>query len=392
MPIDWTIKSRMILSAARFENGTSWLSTAMLVPKSWSRCNWTVGAHLDEISIFSQPWFVDIAYRKNLRVAKAFNKAGELICAFPYCQTNVMGIFPRITSSDNWRRLSSFVFLDKHISDEEKRGAIADILKQLPKSIGYCQFILDSGSGVIRDAFIEAGFECIEMPKYIRPPSKQDYQCADAYALARQNVLKAISRDGRARYKITAEQAKVESISAFEFCRFYESNLIGKAKQSYASLSVAEMLIENCVRRQKAFALAVRDKDGMEAAAAFLFDSGTIYAWLATRKFHPPSTKFSGDDKYKKYCLDLLVIEAMIFAELHGLIYDAEVFPVERNGALSNPHRVFVNEKILHLSKTESRFVFERMGWWYHGARQLFLQGKRVFRRRPVDVIGWRSS
>jgi hypothetical protein len=287
-----------------------------------------------------------------------------------------MGIFRRIASSDNWRRLSSFVFLDKHISDEEKRGAIADILKQLPRSIGYCQFFLDGDSGVIRDAFIEAGFECIEMPKYIRPPSKQNYQGVDAYALARENVLKSISRDGRARYKITSEQAKVENISAFEFCRFYESNLIGKAKQSYASLSVAEMLIENGVRRQKAFALAARDKDGMEAAAAFLFDSGTIYAWLATRKFHPQSMKFSGDDKYKKYCMDLLIIEAMIFAELHGLIYDAEIFPVGRNGALGNPHKVFVNEKILHLSKTESRFVFERTGWWYHGARQLFCKAR----------------
>src|SRR5205823_5592740 len=138
--------------------------------------DWIAGAHLDEIMIFSQPWLVDIAYSKQLRVAKAFNKAGKLICVFPYCQTNVIGIFPRITSSDNWRRLSSFVFLDKHISDEEKRGAITDIIRQLPRSIGHCQFILDNDSGIIRDAFISAGFECIEMPKYIRPPSKQYYQ------------------------------------------------------------------------------------------------------------------------------------------------------------------------------------------------------------------------
>ncbi|WFU42644.1 hypothetical protein QA640_09375 [Bradyrhizobium sp. CB82] len=335
--------------------------------------------HLDEISIFSQPWFVDIAYGKKLRVAKAFNKAGKLICAFPYCQTNIMGIFPRITSSDNWRRLSSFVFLDKHISDEEKRGAITDIIKQLPGSIGYCQFILDNDSGIIRDAFIKAGFECIEMPKYIRPPSKQNYERVDAYAQARDNVLKTISKDGRARYKKTARQAKIESISASDFCRFYESNLISNGEQSYAPLSVAETLIENSVRRQKAFTLAVKDKDGMEAAAAFLFDSGAIYAWLASRKYHPQSTKFSGDDKYKKYCIDLLIIEAMIFAELHGLTYDAEVIAVERNGAPRSPHKIFVNEKILHLSKTEARFVFERMGWWYHAARQVFCKARGVF-------------
>lgn len=296
-----------------------------------------------------------------------------------------MGLFPRITSSDHWRRLSSFVFLDKHISDEEKRGAITDIIKQLPRSIGYCQFILDNDSGIIRDAFIKAGFECIEMPRYIRPPSKQIYERGDAYAQARDNVLKTISKDGRARYKKTAGQAKVESISASDFCRFYESNLIGNGEQSYAPLSVAETLIENSVRRQNAFTLAVKDKDGMEAAAAFLFDSGATYAWLASRKYYPQSTKFSGDIKYKKYCIDLLIIEAMIFAELHGLIYDAEVIPVERNGAPSSQHRVFVNEKILHLSK-ESRFVFERMGWWYHGARQVFCKARDVFAKRPVDV------
>ena len=129
---------------------------------------------------------------------------------------------------------------------------------------------------------------------------------------------------------------------------------------AYALLSIAETLIENGVRRQKAFTLAAKDKDGIEAAAAFLFDSGTIFAWLASRKYHPQSTKFSGDDKYKKYCIDILVIEAMIFAELHGLIYDAEIIPVERNGAPRNPHKVFVNEKILHLSKKESRFSLDR--------------------------------
>jgi len=58
-------------------------------------------------------------------------------------------------------------------------------------------------------------------------------------------------------------------------------------------------LIENGVRRQKLLPLAVKDKDGTEAAAAFLFDSGTIYAWLASRKYHPQSTKFSGDENIK---------------------------------------------------------------------------------------------
>ncbi|MBR1143662.1 hypothetical protein [Bradyrhizobium sp. AUGA SZCCT0431] len=344
---------------------------ATRVPKSRSKRDWIAGAHPDEVSIFSQPWFVDIAYRKEHRVAKAFNKAGKLICAFPYCQTNVLGIFPRITSLDNWRRLSSFVFLDKHISDEEKRGAIADIIKQLPRSIGYCQFILDDDSGIIRDAFIKAGFECIKIPKYVRPPSKQNYE-RDAYAQARDKVLKTISRDGRTRYRTALEQAKIEDISASDFCKFYQSNLTSNGAQSYAPLSIAEALIENGVRRQKAFALAVKDKDGVEAAAAFLFDSGAIYAWMATRKYHPQSTKFRGDDKHKKYFIDILVIEAMIFAELHGLIYDAEIVPVETDGAPRNPHKVFVNEKILHLSKRESRFRFERVGWWYHGARRFF--------------------
>jgi hypothetical protein len=341
------------------------------------------GVHLDEIPIFAQPWFVDIAYRKECRVAKAFNKTGKLICVFPYCQTNVMGIFRRITSLNNWRRLSSFVFLEKHLSDEEKRAAITDIIKQLPRSIGHCQFILDDDSGIICDAFIKAGFECIKMPKYIRPPSKQNYGRVDAYAQARDNVMKTISKDGRARYKTTVEQAKIENISASDFCRFYESNLIGK---SYAPLSIAETLIENSVRRQKAFTLAAKDKDGIEAAAAFLFDSGTIYAWLASRKYHPQSTKFSGDDKYKKYCIDILVIEAMIFAELHGLIYDAEIVPVKRSGVPRNPHKIFVNEKILHLSKKESRFLFERMGWWYHRARQASCKARGLFTRRPVDI------
>lgn len=354
--------------------------TSPFVPKSRKKREWMAGGRPNEISIFSQPWFVDIAYRKEHRVAKAFNKAGKLICAFPYRQTNVLGIFPRITSLDSWRRLSSFVFLDKHLSDEEKRDAIADILKQLPGSIGYCQFILDDDAGIIRDAFIKAGFECIKMPKYIRRPSKQNYERADAYAHARDKVLKTISRDGRARYRAALEQTTIEDISASDFCRFYESNLVSNGAQSYAPLSIAETLIENAVRRQNAFTLAVKDKDGIEAAAAFLVDSGAIYAWLASRKYRPQSTKFCGDDRYKKYLIDILVIEAMIFAELHGLIYDAEIVPVETSGVPSNPHKVFVNEKILHLSKRESRFLFERTGWWYHGARRLFYKARDFYK------------
>ena len=91
--------------------------------------------------------------------------------------------------------------------------------------------------------------------------------------------------------------------------------------------------------------------------------------------------------RYKKYCIDILVIEAMIFAEMHGLIYDAEIIPVRRNGVPRNPHKVFVNEKILHLSKTESRFVFERVGWCYHGVRQIFCKAREFCKGRPVDMI-----
>jgi hypothetical protein len=341
----------------------------------------SAGAQLEEISVFSQPWFVDTVYRKEHGAAKAFNKAGKLICVFPYGQTKVMGIFSKVTSLDQWRRLSSFVFLDKYINDEEKRDAVADIIEQLPRSMAYCQFILDDDSGIIRDAFIKAGFECIKMPKYIRPPSKQNYERVDAYVQAKDNVMKTISKDGRTRYKATVEQAKIENISASDFCKLYKNNLIGKGEQSYSPLGIAETLIENSVRRQKALTLAAKDKDGIEAAAVFLFDSKTIYAWLATRRYYPQSAKFSRDDKYKKFCLDILVIEALIFAEMHGLIYDAEIVPVERNGVPKSPHKVFVNEKILHLTKEESRFLFERRGWWYDRAWLVLHKVREVAKR-----------
>jgi hypothetical protein len=281
-----------------------------------------------------------------------------------------MGIFSEVTSLDRWRRLSSLVFLDKYVSDDEKRDAVADIIKQLPiSSMTYCQFILDDDTGIVRDAFIEAGFECIKMPKYIRPPSKKTYE-RDAYDEAKGNVMKAISKDGRTRYKATGERVRIDNISASSFCRFYESSLTGRGQRSYSPLGIAESLIENGIRRQKALTLAARDKDGIEAAAVFLFDSKTIYAWLAARKHHPPGTKFDHGDKYKKFCLDILVIEALIFAEMHGLVYDAEIVPVERNGVPKNPHKVFVNERILHLTKEEdSRFLFERRGRLYHRAR-----------------------
>jgi hypothetical protein len=343
-------------------------------------------AQLDKISVFSQPWFVDAAYRKQHRAAKAFDRAGKLVCVFPYRQTNVMGIFSRLTSLDHWRRLSSLIFLDEHLSDEEKRIAVTDIIKQIPRSTAYCQFILDDASGIIRDAFVKAGFECIKMPKYIRAPSKQNYDRVDAYAQAKDNVLKTISKDGRARYEATIRLAEIENISASDFCKLYESNLVGKGEKSYAPLGIAKTLIENAVRRRKALMLAAKDKDGIEAAAVFLFDSKTIYAWLATRKAYPPSRTFGGEERYKKYCIDILVIEALIFAEMHGLTYDAEIVPVERNGVPRSPHRVFVNEKILHLTKEESRILLERRGWCYDRA-SLGLYKLRKAAKRAVDVV-----
>jgi hypothetical protein len=341
----------------------------------------SAGTQLDEISVFSQPWFVDAVYREEHRTATAFNKAGKPICAFPYGQRTVMGFCSEVTSLDRWRRLSSFIFLDKYTSNEEKRDAIADIIKQLPRSMAYCQFILDDDSGISRDAFSDAGFECIKMPKYIRRPSKQNYKGVYAYAQAKDNVMKTISKDARNRYQATREQVRIENISASDLCKFYESNLVGKGEESYSPLGIAETLIKNGIRRRNALTLAARDKDGIEAAAVFMFDSKTIYAWLTTRKHRPQSEKFSRAERHKKFCTDILVIEAMIFAEMRGLIYDAEIIPVERNGVPKSPHRIFVNEKILHLAKEDSRFLFERKGHCYHGATPAFYKLRKVAKR-----------
>ncbi|MGY3343749.1 MULTISPECIES: hypothetical protein [unclassified Bradyrhizobium] len=297
-----------------------------------------------------------------------------------------MGLFSKVTSLNEWRRLSSFVFLDKGISDEEKRDAVTDIIEQLPRSMAHCQFILDDDSGIIRDALIKAGFECIKMPKYIRSPSSGQVYERVAYAQAKDNVMKTISKDGRARYRATLQQARIENISASDFCKFYESNLVRKGERSYSPLGIAETLIENGLRRQQALALAAKDKEGIEAAAIFLFDSKAVYAWLASRKYHPQVKRLERDDKYKKFCIDILVIEAMIFAEMHGLVYDAEIVPVERNGVPQSRHKVFVNEKILHLTREESRFLFERKGWWYDRALLVF-RAVREFAMQAVDTI-----
>ncbi|SFI16674.1 hypothetical protein [Bradyrhizobium sp. Gha] len=339
------------------------------------------------ISVFSQPWFVDTVYRKGHRAAKAFNKSGRLVCVFPYRQRKILGLFSKVTSLNEWRRLSSFVFLDKDISDDEKRGAVADIIEQLPRSMAHCQFILDDDSGIVRDALTKAGFECIKMPKYVRSPSSgQVCERVIAYAQAKDNVMKTISKDGRARYRATLQQAKIETISASDFCKFYESNLVRKGERSYSPLAIAETLIENALRRQQALALAAKDKDGIEAAAIFLFDSKAVYAWLASRKYHPQVARLEREDRHKKFCIDILVIEAMIFAEMHGLVYDAEIVPVERNGVPQSPHKVFVNEKILHLTREESRFLFERKGWWYDRALLVF-RAVREFAMQAVDTI-----
>ena len=341
---------------------------------------------LEHVPVFSQPWFVEIVYRKELRVANAFGKTGKLVCVFPYGRQKLMGLFSKVTSLDGWRRLSSFVFLDENLSDKDKRDAVTNIIKQFPGAMGHCEFILDDASGIVRDAFIKAGFECTKVPKYIRRPSKQKYEGVDAYAHAKDNVLKSISKDGRARYKATLEQARIEDISASDFRKFYESNLVGKGERSYAPLGIAETLIENGVRRHKALALAAKDKDGIQAAAVFLFDSRTIYAWLAMRKYRPRNETFGPEERYKKFCVDILVIEAMIFAERHGLIYDAEIVPGEWNGVSENQHRLFVNEKILHLTKEEGRFLLETRGWWYHRAALGFRKLRKAA-KRAVDLI-----
>jgi hypothetical protein len=102
--------------------------------------------------------------------------------------------------------------------------------------------------------------------------------------------------------------------------------------------------------------------------------------------------EFNHDDKYKKYVIDVLVIEAMIFAELHHLVYDAEIIPVGRNGVPTSAHKVYVNEDILHLTKQESRFIFERKGWSYHRASQVFHKAREVAKWAPSERVPRRGG
>ncbi len=317
--------------------------------------------------IFAQPWFKTIAHGDDIRQVHARDGHGALVCTFSYAERRRFGLFSRITSLDKWRRIWAFQFHKAHLSEDEKRDAVRAIVEQLPNAFAHYEFVLDDDSGLLADALAAGGFSHVKMPKYVRAPSGRSYRglaIEDAYLRATSDVLRSISKDARTRTEQAKAHTEITELSASDFIRFYEESLRLAKRHSYAPLSVVRDLVENAALRGNALILAAVDKTTkeIEAAAVFALDATTSYGWLASRKYYASHRKFTGADAYKKYLLDMLVIEAMIFAEMHQLAYDAEIIPIDATGAPLDKHRVFVCESMLRLKNSGTRYRFRRTG------------------------------
>lgn len=297
-----------------------------------------------DLSVFHQEWWLEVARRFpgfcELRVLDGNHVVGRL----PFVRwRNRLGL--AFGHDLYWAHLGGPV-VEQGLSDSEKRKVIRSLVAQLPRrtTLGFvCDTTLDYAQ-IVRDAFVEAGFEHSTQITYVRPPGERD-------------VLDERKRKHRGHIKRAAKYLDCVDITPSEFTEFLETNLKARGKQSYAPLGMLPTLIEEALRRgcgriiaAKPRAAALGDRPlPYDAAIAYVWDRRRCYYWLST---HRTASAENVSDKPHPDAVKLLMVTAMEHAQAMNLIFDAD-------GVVS-PGADHLYRSILGLSTVERRDVFRR--------------------------------
>jgi hypothetical protein len=328
----------------------------------------------EDLAVFQQPWWLEIAKRGEDYHEMQVRHGGAVVGSLGFVVvTNQVG--NRLGFPPVWAHLGGPI-LDPGLG----RGVRADVLRrlvaQLPSNISF-KFVCNPiarDADLIRQAFRGAGFEHHAETTYVQ-------RCSD------RDIMSRLSAKRRGQLKRADRDLDVLQIDADEFIEFYGSNLREAGKSSYASLRNARDLI---VKGQEGSApqvrvLAARRKvegSPLDAAIACAWDDSRYYLWLLTRRHHADANgrKPHGD------AVKLLILRATRHARSLNLTFDVD-------GATTEGARNLYDD-ILRFPLVESRDVFIRDTRMYRLYKRLKprLRDQSIKLRSSRGVRTWQSS
>lgn len=315
------------------------------------------------LSVFHRDWWLEIArsfpaYRE-VTVARGDRTLGRL--PFVLWRNRVGLTFGQ---DPYWAHLGGPVVREE-LSAPEQANVIRSLIEQLPRMTSFT-FICDptlSYAGLVRRAFIDAGFEHSSQLTYVRLPEDGA-------------ILSERSRKHRGHIKRAAKSLDCVDVSAGQFVRFFETNLAARGKRSYAPLNMLPRLIERAIDHGcgRAIAAVPCRQGGAEcsgqcdAAIVYIWDDRRCYYWLSTHRVAPAQ---EAGRKPHPDAVKLLLVNAMEHAQSMGLVFDAD--------GVVTPGADHLYRTLLGFRIEERRDVFLRISALerlYQKSRLKFMQGR----------------
>ncbi|GGD90522.1 hypothetical protein GCM10011390_06590 [Aureimonas endophytica] len=212
-----------------------------------------------------------------------------------------------------WTHLGGPVLADG-LSPEDQRKAVAEIARQLPRTVSF-RFMCDPSTpyaGLVREEFEKVGFECEQHPNYLQYPDDV-------------GVLERMKGRHRTQIKAAMKKTDVEDGSPDEFIAFYERNLETRA---HSPLPIAHRLLRAGVAAGQVrifFACNRAGAEGLDridAAIACAWDGQRYYYWLSRRRSERAETPHLPPPN--REATKILVLAAIDHARELGLVFDAD--------------------------------------------------------------------
>lgn len=315
------------------------------------------------LSAFHQDWWLEVsrsfpAYRE-ATVVRGDRTLGRL--PFVLWRNRVGLTFGQ---DPYWAHLGGPV-VQEELSSHEQANVIRSLIAQLPRRASFT-FICDptlSYAGLVRRAFIDAGFEHSSQLTYVRLPEDGA-------------ILSERSRKHRGHIKRAAKSLECVDVSADEFVRFFEANLTARGRRSYAPLNMLPPLIERAIDCGRGRAIAAVSRLQGEQGGSSLYDAAIVYIWDDRRCYYWLSThRVQGTQengcKPHPDAVKLLLVNAMEHAQSLGLVFDAD--------GVVTPGADHLYRTLLGFRIEERRDVFLRLSTLeriYQKSRQKLMQGR----------------
>ena len=291
--------------------------------------------------VFQASWWLDVykgdPHHQDLMVIDKGKILGRLVFLK---QRNGLGM--RCGLLPAWAHLGGPV-LARGLSEGRKVQVLHDLVRRLPKNMSY-KFACDSyapNAGLVRAAFLRAGFTHRRIETYCRAPDDGD-------------MLARLTKKQRKHLRQAEKDVEICSLNGTQFADLYEANINAGGKKAFLPFHYISDIIDGGAAQippqVRVFAARKKQDDGRlsapEIAIACTWDTDRYYFWLLTRPLtreangcHPDTVK-------------LLLTRAMEHAQSLGLLFDSD-------GAGSEGIARLYRD-LMKLPDVEWRDVFER--------------------------------